>query len=69
MEAGTKPPIHFHRHQYESFEVVGAGDLTCETDGVQHRVRKGDPAVWIQPYCRYGSTGNGQDSIFWTGKQ
>ncbi|KAF3389715.1 Yanuthone D synthesis protein E [Talaromyces pinophilus] len=66
MEAGTKPPIHFHRHQYESFEVVGAGDLTCEIDGVQHRVRKGDPAVWIQPYANhvvYGTPGVEQPEI------
>lgn len=45
---------------------MGAGDLTCEIDGVQHRVRKGDPQVWIQSYAKhviYGTPGVEQPEI------
>lgn len=45
---------------------MGAGDLTCEIDGVQHRVRKGDPEVWIQSYAKhdiYGTPGVEQPEI------
>lgn len=66
LENGTKPPVHFHRHQYESFEVIGAGDFTVEIDGVQHRIRKGDPPAVVPPYRHhvvYGTPGVEQAEV------
>ena len=65
MEAGTKPPLHFHRYQQERFDVID-GDMTVEVDGVKHRYTKNDPVVWVPPYAHhviYGTPGVVQEEI------
>jgi hypothetical protein len=69
MKAGTKPPVHFHRYQYESFQVIGTGDFTAEIDGKERRIKKGDPAVTIPPLAHhvvYGTPGFDDQEIEFT---
>ena len=66
QEANTKPPLHFHRYQYEYLEVIGKGDITVEVEGVEHRYTKNDPVALIPPYAHhviYGTPGVVQEEI------